>query len=234
MLLLLACAPADQAFLVGTTALEVQTDRVDFGAVAYLSRAEEGLEVHNIGAEGTTVEVLVVGEGFGSAESSFWLGNAERRELTVWYEPIGLERQEGELLLSLGQEQLVVELVASTNADADGDGHTAEALGGRDCDDTNEAVHPDAIERWYDGLDQDCQGDSDFDADQDGHDREPEGDDCDDQDVEVRPGGEETWYDGVDSDCSGGSDFDADGDSFDAEPWGEDCDDTDPTRVVGC
>jgi hypothetical protein len=46
-------------------------------------------------------------------------------------------------------------LVASPDADNDGDGYT-ENLG--DCDDTNAAVNPDADEICGDGIDQDCDG----------------------------------------------------------------------------
>ena len=37
-----------------------------------------------------------------------------------------------------------------------------------DCDDTNASVFPDAPDVWYDGVDSDCAGNDDFDADGDG------------------------------------------------------------------
>jgi hypothetical protein len=88
-------------------------------------------------------------------------------------------------------------------------------------------VNPGATEVWYDGTDQDCSGGSDYDADGDTEDREPEGDDCDDTDATINPAATEVWYDDMDQDCSGGSDFDADGDGHKYE--GTDCDDTDAT-----
>jgi hypothetical protein len=59
-------------------------------------------------------------------------------------------------------------------------GYVADAT---DCDDTDSAVHPGAVDDWYDGTDADCAGDSDHDADGDGHDTtESGGDDRDDDD----------------------------------------------------
>ena len=62
------------------------------------------------------------------------------------------------------------------------------AAGGDDCDDPE--INPDVPEVWYDGVDQDCDGGSDFDQDGDGFDAEtetPGGTDCDDTD-EIFPG----------------------------------------------
>ena len=109
-------------------------------------------------------------------------------------------------------------------------GHVGDAT---DCDDTDATVNPGAVEVWYDGLDADCAGDSDYDADADGFDSDAHsGTDCDDTDASVYVGAADAWYDGVDSDCAGNSDFDADADGDDAvEHGGGDCDDADPTRA---
>lgn len=108
--------------------------------------------------------------------------------------------------------------------DQDADGWTV----GLDCDDTDERFNPAATETWYDGFDQDCRGDDDYDADGDGYPGGESGTDCDDQNPDAHPDQAETWYDGVDGDCDGQDDFDADGDGSQAEPLGGDCDDTDP------
>ncbi|MGB0640591.1 MAG: MopE-related protein, partial [Myxococcota bacterium] len=59
-----------------------------------------------------------------------------------------------------------------------------------DCDDAAVTVFPGAIETWYDGIDGDCAGDDDYDADADGY-RSDEhgGSDCLDTDAEVVPDG---------------------------------------------
>ncbi len=110
--------------------------------------------------------------------------------------------------------------------DADGDGLT-ERDG--DCDDSDPDAYPGADETWYDGVDSDCDGASDYDADGDGYDWDGSGGgDCDDGDGTISPSADEIWYDGTDSDCGGDSDYDADGDGHDDAAWGgDDCDDGD-------
>ena len=129
--------------------------------------------------------------------------------------------------------------------DADGDGYGDAAVflkqdtrpegyvsNGSDCDDTDAAIHPGAVETPADGIDQDCNG---FDlktwypdADGDGYgkpdgsveaDTAPagyvaDGNDCDDRDAGVFPGNTEIVNDGIDQDCDG----------FDLYPWYRDTD----------
>ncbi|MDP2317420.1 MAG: MopE-related protein [Pseudomonadota bacterium] len=134
--------------------------------------------------------------------------------------------------------------------DLDADGYT-DAEG--DCDDGDDNVNPGEAENWYDGIDQDCDG-NDTDQDLDGF---VVGDDCDDTDADVSPDAEEVC-DEVDNDCDGEIDVgatdgavgwvDADGDghgTIDGEtaycgelPEGladtsDDCDDTQPTMFPG-
>ncbi|MCB9779906.1 MAG: hypothetical protein H6742_15185 [Alphaproteobacteria bacterium] len=100
-------------------------------------------------------------------------------------------------------------------------------------------VGPEATETWYDGVDQDCDGASDYDADGDGDDAEAHGGgDCDDADPARASTRAEIWYDGIDQDCGLDTDFDADADGFlsadsdgaidvdGSTVVGEDCDDS--------
>lgn len=99
-------------------------------------------------------------------------------------------------------------------ADADGDGHgdaaapyedcgapSGYAVTADDCDDTDADAFPGATEVWYDGVDQDCAGGSDDDADGDGVDgADHGGTDCDDTDGATYPGAAERC-DAADNDC---------------------------------
>jgi hypothetical protein len=108
-------------------------------------------------------------------------------------------------------------------ADGDGDGygdpdsatssceapaqHVAES---GDCDDSDRGVYPGAEEVWYDGVDQDCAGDDDYDADGDGYPGVEGGSsgaalDCEDGDDAVHPEQQEICGDGVDTNCDGSS-----------------------------
>ncbi len=102
-------------------------------------------------------------------------------------------------------------------ADADNDGYgdassTADACTApsghvgddTDCDDADAAIHPGASDAWYDGVDSDCAGDSDFDADGDGFDSDAySGTDCDDSDGLISPDASEICSNGIDEDCDG-------------------------------
>ncbi len=72
-----------------------------------------------------------------------------------------------------------------------------------DCDDTAATTFPGAPDVPYDGVDADCAGDNDDDADHDGVEASAAGGgDCDDGDAGVFPGANEIC-DGVDEDCDG-------------------------------
>ncbi len=88
----------------------------------------------------------------------------------------------------------------SAPADADGDGYSWYA---GDCDDADPEVFPGADDAWYDGVDSDCAGNDDHDADGD---FSPAPDDCNDEDPAVLPGALETYGDALDADCDGDPD----------------------------
>ena len=104
--------------------------------------------------------------------------------------------------------------------DIDSDG----VIDGDDCDDNNASINPGEIETWYDGVDQDCLEDNDYDADKDGYESEAydaDGDgeyglDCDDTTTDTGPEAPEINGDGIDNNCNG----DTDAFDFDLE-WGE-------------
>ena len=84
-----------------------------------------------------------------------------------------------------------------------------------DCDDADATVNPGATEVWYDGVDQDCSGGSDYDQDGDGYEQNASEDaDCDDTNAAIYPGAVEvTLDDEVDDDCDGELEYtDSDGD----------------------
>ncbi len=73
-----------------------------------------------------------------------------------------------------------------------------------DCDDDDATVYPGAIDTWYDGVDSNCDGASDYDQDGDGEDTTDSGGlDCDDLDDEIHRGAIEHCDNGIDNDCDG-------------------------------
>jgi hypothetical protein len=117
--------------------------------------------------------------------------------------------------------------------DLDADGAFADEADCRalgvplDCDEGDAAIHPAATD-VCDGVDNDCSGivDDDADADEDGH---FACSDCDDGDAFVYPGAVEAC-DGIDNDCSGAADERWDDDGDGTSECGDDCDDDDPAR----
>lgn len=96
---------------------------------------------------------------------------------------------------------------AGEGTDEDADGWSLEE---GDCDDANVAVFPGALDIPYDGVDADCAGNDDEDADGDGGTRAT---DCNDEDSRVFSGAPE-GCDGLDNDCDG----DVDEEAEDAPP----------------
>lgn len=104
--------------------------------------------------------------------------------------------------------------------DADGDGYDTST----DCDDSDAAINPAALEILDNDIDEDCNGIlgvTDLDGDGFGI-----NEDCDDANPNIYPGAPEILDNAIDEDCDGIPNVsDADGDGFNV---GEDCDDNDP------
>ena len=104
-------------------------------------------------------------------------------------------------------------------ADLDGDGF----VHGRDCVDTDATINESRSDKFYDGVDSNCDEQSDYDQDGDGFDASLFGGlDCDDTNLNIHPDASEAAGDKVDADCDGFSNPDADGDGWPVEL---DCDD---------
>ena len=95
----------------------------------------------------------------------------------------------------------------------------------QDCNDLDSSIHPGAVERCGDGIDQDCDGRADEscpsvndDSDRDGYTAASRGGtDCDDSNPAVYPGAADRCGDGLDQNCDGSDSVcaaDEDGDRF--------------------
>ena len=110
-------------------------------------------------------------------------------------------------------DEVDADCAGDSDFDADGDGQDSadvaneEGLFGSDCDDEDGSVYAGASETWYDGVDSNCSGGSDYDQDGDGADSSDysfgTADDCDDGSALVRPGLAEDCSTTADDDCSG-------------------------------
>ncbi|NCG17690.1 MAG: hypothetical protein GWP91_01560 [Rhodobacterales bacterium] len=82
----------------------------------------------------------------------------------------------------------------------------ATSMLGGDCDDSDADSFPGNEETYYNGVDNDCDGGSDFDQDGDGHDSAEfavDGKDCNDLDEAISPDAEDLFDDNIDSNCDG-------------------------------
>ncbi len=206
-------------------ALSVSPTSVDFGVV-FVGRSGAGtVTVENVGDSAIELGAVVEGDPAFTLTLPASPGPGEAADIVLAFTPTDFGALAADLVVTdaLGEARVVVTLTGQAQIDADGDDHGSIASGGLDCDDTAASAYPGATEVWYDGIDQDCAGDDDYDRDADGS---IYTDDCDDGDPAAFPGAAEVWYDGVDQDCAGGDDFDQDLDGF---AVGADCDDTDAT-----
>ncbi len=123
-----------------------------------------------------------------------------------------------------------------TDVDRDGTPACEDAEGTFDCDDDDPLVGPHRHEDCGNGIDDDCDGQVDVAADNDGDGVSTCEGDCDDTAADVFPGAPEFPVgtapgacDGRDNDCNGVVDDARDVDGDGVDPCGGDCDETDPT-----
>ena len=212
----------------------------DFGLVESNSINTKSFKASNVGDGMATITSIETTSPFViSANTPVEVEGGSAYQFSVRFEPSGsFGTFEANVTVASSDktEPTVCTVRGEVLSDADGDGYASVESGGDDCDDDDPQVNPGMVEEWYDGIDSDCDGASDFDQDGDGYESEvfnsdPEagGGDCVDVDPDISPAAEDTWYDGVDSDCGGEDDFDADQDGTRSEDYGgTDCDDSDP------
>lgn len=215
----------------------IAVDSIDFGSVEQLRTAGESVQVQNTGT--ATLEITAIEFSdtafFASAGAGLQIPPGTSTTLALKFQPQDYVAHAGSVTISTNdpdEPDSIIALRGDVITDFDGDGHDITDAGGDDCDDTDPDIYPGAPDRWYDGIDSDCQGNDDYDQDGDGHqtDGRTGGTDCQDANPDINPDATDAWYDGVDSDCDGSDDYDKDGDGWRAEAFGagSDCDDENP------
>ncbi len=213
---LLACSPIGEVYSVRRAELLLLLPCEDSGdcdglvipEVPFEREDQVDFELLNEGERALTVELSLSHSDFAVSPATSNVAASGSTGFTVTYAPSVIDPQETTLLIShnAGGPAFEITVSASTNPDADSDGYLhLLAPRGDDCNDFNAQVNPGVLETWYDGVDQDCDGGSDYDQDGDGHDihTRPDGDDCDDEQERIHPGAPDPLGDDIDQDCDG-------------------------------
>lgn len=224
--------------------IALSTELLDFGLLGVGERDTIAIQVYNHGGTGLEVTGIAVDAPFSVNPPQFSVSAGSSGTLTLSVQPDAYGVVDGFAVISSNDPdtpEFSLPLRVEGISDVDGDGHATTAAGGDDCDDTDPTSYPGNAEEWYNGLDNDCSGGSDWDQDGDGwdsdtHDPNPEtgGGDCQDVNAAYNPAAEDVPYDGADTNCDGQDDYDVDGDGYRAEGFGSgsDCNDADPTVNV--
>ena len=206
------------------------------GAIAAGQNTSATIALSNVGTLPltATIAVTVGGPTFLVNSTGAYLAAGGGTEVTVTFAPSAVGAYTGALTFTSDdpdEATVVVALSGSAELDSDGDTY----VDSEDCDPADPEINPSATEVYYDGIDTNCDGLSDYDADADGYDStDYAGNDCNDADAAINPAAAEIWYDGVDQDCDNRSDYDQDGDGFDSADYsGEDCDDLNAAASPG-
>jgi hypothetical protein len=251
-LLLVACngkdtdTASDTGDAVDTTPdISVSVTSIDWGERTVEFQYPEFVTIENSGGGTLTTSHTISGDGFQIQETEYAIPSGSTRSLQVVFYPLEFGAFEGTLTITSDDPdtpEIVIPLSGEVVGDADGDGVLSYDAGGEDCDDNDPTAFPGNEETWYNGVDNDCAGDNDYDQDKDGFQTDVYNDnpnagggDCNDVWADIYPGAPDEWYDGVDADCSGGDDWDADGDGWSSAEYGrgDDCDDSDPDIYPG-
>jgi hypothetical protein len=199
----------------GTPRVEVDPCAWDFVDVTLGDTAAHPFYVMNAGD--SDLHVLAVSarpdDWFEAQDATPTIAPGVRFAVQVTFTPPSYGEFEGELSIETDDPIAPTrscEIRGESLGDLDDDGYYSP----QDCDDDDANIYPGAFETWYDGVDEDCNGGSDFDQDGDGWeskvwnpDRDHGGGDCDDVNPGINPGATEIPYDGTDEDCDGGSDY---------------------------
>lgn len=213
----------------------------DFGTLALGERVSTTITVGNHGTADLVISAVTVEAPFEVTPTALTVQGNSSSTITLTVATSDYDPHVGEIVIASNDEDTpsaTFTVSVATITDADGDGHALIAAGGDDCDDGNAGVNPDAVEIYYDDVDENCDGLSDWDQDLDGYetdtynsDPDAGGGDCQDLNVEYHPGADDAPYDNRDTNCDNADDYDADGDGSRSDDYGAgtDCDDNDPS-----
>ncbi len=223
----------------GDAQLVLSETELDFGAIGYGELYQANLNLSNPGATDLVISTLSIEAPFRVSPPNLQLRAGGSSTVTVFVQATTYEQFDTFLNFQTADADIgtvTLPVTAVTITDADNDGHDVPEAGGDDCDDDDPAIHPGVAETWYDGIDEDCDGASDFDQDKDGYESEvfntdvaTGGGDCQDARADFYPGAPDAPYDNLDTNCDDWSDWDADHDGYGAAAYdrGSDCDDGD-------
>lgn len=224
----------------GTPDIAVTESSIDFGSVAYGELISSSITITNRGEGDLNISSITTASPFAVTPPSLTLLPGSSTRITVTVQPITYDVFQGSVSLSSDDPDngtVSVQLYANTVIDADADGYSLVEAGGDDCDDTDPEVNPSQDEIWYDGVDQNCNGDNDYDQDNDGYETTAHntdlttGGDCQDINPNFHPGAVDVPYDNMDTNCDDLDDWDYDQDGYRSAFYdkGTDCDDSDAT-----